>query len=130
MTFRWFLGQLGVEPDAAVGGVAASPLRLHLLHENARLPLRSRPNARCAVVTLVGGITQETVKCEKSAPYMRRRLLSGGLLKTNDVGCKIIQDRPENGYPTCEFHFVRSRPIKIFEIKCRNANGAYGARPK
>jgi len=61
---------------------------------------------------------------------MRRRLLSGDLLKTNDVGRKIIQDRPENGHPTYEFHFVRSRPIKIFEIKCRNANGAYGARPK
>jgi len=52
---------------------------------------------------------------------MRSRLLSIDLLKTNDVGRKIIQDRPENGYPTCEFQFVRWRPIKIFEIKCRNA---------
>jgi len=111
-----------------------------------RWRIRSRPNARRAVVTLVGGIAEETVKREKSAPTMRRRLLSIDLLKTNDVGRKIIQDRPENGYPTCEFHFVRSRPIKIFEIKCRNAkrnghhqiitilsanaNGAYGARTK
>jgi hypothetical protein len=95
---------------------------------------------------LVGGIAEETVKSEKSAPSMRRGLLSIDLLKTNDVGRKIIQDRPENGYPTCEFQFVRSRPIKIFEIKCRNAktnghhqiiailpanaNGAYGARTK
>jgi hypothetical protein len=83
--------------------------------------IRSRPNARRAVVTLVGGIAEETVKSEKSAPSMRRRLLSIDFLKTNDVGRKIIQDRPENSYPTCEFHFVRSRPIKIFEIKCRNA---------
>ena len=61
------------------------------------------------------------VKSEKSAPYLRRRLLSGDLLKTNDVGRKIIQDRPENGHPTYEFHFVRSRPIKIFEINVGNA---------
>jgi len=86
-----------------------------------RWRIRSRPNASRAVVTLVSSIAEETIESEKPARSMRRRLLSVDLLKTNDVGRKIIQDRPENSHPTHEFRFMRSGPIKIFDIECRKA---------
>ncbi len=81
----------------------------------------SGPNARRAMVALVSRIIEETIKSKKPAPFYGRRLLSGDLLKTNNVGRKIIQDQLENGHPTGEFHFVRSRPIQIFNVKCRKA---------
>ena len=85
-----------------------------------RRRVRSGPNARRAMVVLVSRIAEETIERKKLAP-LGRRLLSGDLLKAKYVGRKIIQDRLENGHPTDEFTFVRSRPIQIFEIECRKA---------
>src|SRR5436190_23040223 len=36
--FGWLLGEFGVEADPALTGIAASPLRLHLLDDNAVHP--------------------------------------------------------------------------------------------
>jgi hypothetical protein len=48
-TFRWLLGQIGIEPDALGRWTTATPFRLHPLHEEAlhfhvhhRLPLRDQ----------------------------------------------------------------------------------------
>ena len=86
-----------------------------------RWRMRSRPNARRAVVALVGGIAEETFKSDKSASFMRRRLLSIDLLKADDVGCKFSHDGPENGHTMCELCFMPSRPSKIFQIERRDA---------
>jgi hypothetical protein len=32
-TLQWFLGQISIESDAALAGISASPLCLHLPHE-------------------------------------------------------------------------------------------------
>ena len=85
-----------------------------------RWRMRARPNTRCAVVALVVGIAEKTIESEKSASFVRRRLLSIDLLKADHVGCKFSHDRPENGHTMCELCFMPSRPSKIFQIERRD----------